>query len=170
MKDFANMVTKYERLIYTVCVQIVRDAATAEDLTQETFLSAYLHLDTCPDGFEKQWLARIATNKAKDYLQSAYARHTTLPGDADMPPDSRVSPPPEELVVSQGGANAIADRIYRLKEPYHAVCVLYFLQERTAEEIAMKLGRPVKTVHTQIDRARKMLRSQLERSDGYGTV
>ena len=79
--SFSQLVVQYERLVYTVCFQLVRDAAAAEDLTQETFLSAYLHRDAIPPGYERQWLCRVATNKAKDYLQSAYQRHTLLPGE-----------------------------------------------------------------------------------------
>ena len=45
---FSQLVVQYERLVYTICFQLVRDAAAAEDLTQETFLSAYLHRDTMP--------------------------------------------------------------------------------------------------------------------------
>lgn len=66
--SFSQLVVQYERLVYTVCFQLVRDAAAAEDLTQETFLSAYLHRDAIPPGYERQWLCRVATNKAKDYL------------------------------------------------------------------------------------------------------
>ena len=53
---FSQLVVQYERLVYTICFQLVRDAAAAEDLTQETFLSAYLHRDTMPAGYERQWL------------------------------------------------------------------------------------------------------------------
>ena len=63
--SFSQLVVQYERLVYTVCFQLVRDAAAAEDLTQETFLSAYLHRDAIPPGYERQWLCRVATNKAK---------------------------------------------------------------------------------------------------------
>ena len=89
--SFSQLVVQYERLVYTVCFQLVRDAAAAEDLTQEAFLSAYLHRDAIPPGYERQWLCRVATNKAKDYLQSAYQRHTLLPGEDNIPPG--LSPP-----------------------------------------------------------------------------
>ena len=95
--SFSQLVVQYERLVYTVCFQLVRDAAAAEDLTQETFLSAYLHRDAIPPGYERQWLCRVATNKAKDYLQSAYQRHTLLPGEDNIPPG--LSPPAEETVL-----------------------------------------------------------------------
>ena len=82
-ESFSQLVRQYERLVYTICFQLVRDGAAAEDLTQETFLSAYLHRDTIPAGYERQWLGRVAANKAKDHLQSAWSRRTVLPGEAE---------------------------------------------------------------------------------------
>lgn len=75
------MVQKYQSLVYTVCHQLVPDVGDAQDLTQETFLAAWRAIDRCPPGFEKQWLARIAANKAKDYLRSAWVRRVNTPGD-----------------------------------------------------------------------------------------
>ena len=46
-----------------------------------------------PEGYERQWLARIAANKAKDYLQSAWNRRAVLPGDEGIPPG--LAPPTE---------------------------------------------------------------------------
>ena len=76
------MVQKYQALVYTVCHQLVPDVQEAQDLTQETFLAAWRAIDRCPPGFEKQWLARIAANKAKDYLKSARALLHALPSGA----------------------------------------------------------------------------------------
>ena len=81
---FEAMVRQYEKLVYTVCCQLVHDHQLAEDLSQETFVSAYLHMESCPPGAEKPWLCRIAVNKAKDHLKSAYNRRmavTEAPGD-----------------------------------------------------------------------------------------
>lgn len=75
------MVQKYQALVYTVCHQLVPDVQEAQDLTQETFLAAWRAIDRCPPGFEKQWLARIVANKAKDYLRSAWVRKMNTPGD-----------------------------------------------------------------------------------------
>lgn len=50
---FEAMVRQYEKLVYTVCCQLVHDHQLAEDLSQETFVSAYLHMESCPPGAEK---------------------------------------------------------------------------------------------------------------------
>ncbi len=167
-ESFSVLVEQYERLVYTICFQLVRDAAAAEDLTQETFLSAYLHRSSMPAGYERQWLGRIAANKAKDYLQSAYQRHTLLPGDEALPPG--IAPPTEDVALSRGQAADIAALIRALQEPYGPVCRLCLLEERTPEEAALTLGRPLKTIHTQLLRGKKLLREQLERSGHHGTI
>ena len=66
--EFDRLVQKYQSLVYTICRQLVADEGYAQDLTQETFLAAWRSMDRCPAGYEKQWLARIASNKAKDIL------------------------------------------------------------------------------------------------------
>lgn len=167
-EQFSKLVSQYERLVYTICFQLVRDASTAEDLTQETFLAAWVHREAVPAGYERQWLGRIAANKAKDHLQSAWSRRSVLPGDEAMPPG--LAPPAEEAALQRAGADAIAAEIEALKEPYRPVCRLCLLEERSPEEAALALGRPVKTVHTQLSRGKRLLRERLERSGGYGTV
>ena len=167
-ETFSGLVEQYERLVYTVCFQLVRDAAAAEDLTQESFLSAYLHRDAIPAGYERQWLCRVASNKAKDYLQSAYQRHTLLPGEEGIPPGQ--APPAEETALRRAAAAELRDLILHMREPYQPVCRLCLLEERTPEEAALALGRPVKTVHTQLLRGKKLLRQALERSGTDGML
>ena len=165
---FSELVLQYERLVYTVCFQLVRDAAAAEDLTQETFLSAYLHQDSLPEGYERQWLGRIAANKAKDHLQSAWNRRTVLAGDQETP--SGLAPPAEEVALRRSGAAEVREAIAQMKEPYRQVCRLCLLEERSPEEAALALGRPVKTVYTQLSRGKRLLRERLERSDAHDSL
>lgn len=149
------MVQKYQALVYTVCHQLVPDVQEAQDLTQETFLAAWRAIDRCPPGFEKQWLARIAANKAKDYLRSAWVRKMNTPGE-------------EELT----------GMILNLREPYCTPCRLVLLEQHTMVEAARLCGRPPKTVEAQVYRAKKMLAQQIlqndripcERRSVHGTV
>lgn len=167
-ETFTQLVVQYERMVYTICFQLVRDAAAAEDLTQETFLSAYLHRESLPAGYERQWLGRIAVNKAKDHLQSAWNRRALLPGDEAIPPG--LVPAAEDLVLQRSGEAAIRAAVEALKEPYRQVCRLCLLEEKSPEEAALALGRPVKTIHTQLSRGKGLLRKQLERSVGHGRI
>lgn len=166
--QFGDVVRQYERLIYTICYQFTKDHHIAEDLAQETFLSAYAHWQSCPQNAEKPWLARIATNKAKDYLKSAYNRRIAPPGEEGLPENGKVlylqQSLPEDIAISREEAERIKGYIEQLKEPYHMVAVQFFLQERSVEEIAKQLNRPPKTVHTQIYRAKNILKLRLQES------
>ena len=168
--QFAGLVEQYQRLVYTVCYQLVQDHQLAEDLTQDTFVSAFTHMDSCPPEHYKPWLARIAANKARDHLKSAWARRVSAPGDEGFPqsppPGTAAQPGPEDLAVTEDEAAAIRQMVRSLREPYLQVSVMYFLEERSVEEISRALRRPPKTVHTQLFRAKKMLQQQIrERSE-----
>ena len=88
------MVDTYQNLVFSVCYKVTRDYFAAEDLAQETFLSAYKNLDGFEGGNEKAWLCRIATNKGIDYLRGsgrrAVPRLRTLTSRALRPAASAV--------------------------------------------------------------------------------
>ena len=85
-----------------------------------------------------------------------------------MPPGE--APPAEELVLQQSAAAEIRTAIEGLREPYGPVCRLCLLEEKTPEEAAMALGRPVKTIHTQLSRGKGLLRRELERRGSHGNL
>ena len=176
--EFSAMVQKYQALVYTVCHQLVPDAGDAQDLTQETFLAAWRAIDRCPPGYEKQWLARIASNKAKDYLRSAWVRRVNTPGDEVLalegaPPGSQ----PEQQVLDTLGEEELTRMILDLREPYKTPCRLVLLEQHTAAQAAQLCGRPPKTVEAQVYRGKKMLAQQIlaqrendERRSVHGAV
>ena len=167
--EFDRLVQKYQSLVYTICHQLVPDEGDAQDLTQETFLAAWRNMSRCPVGYEKQWLARIASNKAKDYLRSAWARRVNTPGDDVLalegaPPGSE----PEAQVLEALGEEELTQRILALREPYKTPCRLMLLEQHTAAEAARLCGRPQKTVEAQVFRAKKMLAAQLSAAGKEG--
>ncbi|MCI8335831.1 MAG: sigma-70 family RNA polymerase sigma factor [Peptococcaceae bacterium] len=168
-EDFQQLVGTYQKLVFTVCYQLVQDYQEAQNLTQETFLSAYQHIDRCQVAYLKPWLARIAANKAKDYLKSAYIRRVQLSEDIDVDIGSSKAsrgggPSPDDIFLEKEEIRQVTDLIYQLKEPYLKVSVLYFLQEKSTTEIAEQLNRPVKTVKTQLYRAKNILKDALKKS------
>jgi len=63
--SFGEIVRKYQYLVYAVALQIVKNPAAAQDIAQETFLSAFAALKDLrsPEAFPS-WLRKIARNKA----------------------------------------------------------------------------------------------------------
>ncbi len=164
-QDFTVLVKQYTRLIFTVCHRFVKDYQEAENLTQETFLTAYRAIDNFVGDNYKPWLVRIATNKCKDYLKSAYYRTTeaTEQETLEQVQDDR-------SVYSEVEA---AERILMVKracsdlpEPYRAVALMHFVEDKSFDEIAVALERPLKTVQTQGYRARDKLKKILKEEIG----
>lgn len=151
------LIDTYQNLIFSICYKVTSDYFAAEDLTQETFLSAYNHLDTFEGTNEKAWLCRIATNKSIDYLRNA-GRRTVPAEDAffEMQTESRGSP--EEICMENEVKENLLSCCRKLKKPYDEIARAVYCDEMKAEEIAKSRGENVKTVQTQIYRARDMLR------------
>ena len=162
--EFTALVEQYEKLVYTVCFQLVRDPFTAQDLCQETFLSAWQGIDRCDPGSYRPWLARIATNKALDYLKKASTR---MEAPTEILPEQPVDGP-ELRVIADAGAAALEARIRALSPPYREVAELSLLQDLLPGEIAARLNRPEKTVYTQLSRVKKQLQKSLRKEVPYG--
>lgn len=156
---YEHLIDTYQNLIYSICFKIVRDYFEAQDLAQETFISAYKHLHSFDRQHEKAWLCRIATNKCLDYIKRADQRIIPTK-DKDFIFEKETSPSPEENVLQAEAKKQLYDRCINLKPPYNKIALDYFYNERTAAEIAEKTGKKLKTVQTQIYRARAKLKEK----------
>lgn len=156
--NISALIDQYQNLIFSICYRTIGDYFAAEDLTQDTFLSAYRSLDTFDGENEKAWLCRIAVNKCTDYLKSAKRRQEPM-DIADMPELQSKEGLPEQEAYEKAVRNTLLTYCQSLKSPYGEVAVLYFHEENSPEEIAIKLHRKLKTVQTQIYRARSMLQA-----------
>lgn len=162
------------------------DYFASEDLTQETFLSAYRNLAEFDGKYEKAWICRIATNKCLDYLQSA-GRRSIPTADLGMEgaraPDRQENPrvrggtegggsdaveqqTPESICLEKEVRETLLARCLSLKPPYDEIAKAYYYDELDAGEIARRRGVGKKTVQTQIYRARSMLRKMYEKEKG----
>lgn len=149
---------EYGRLVFTVCYSMTGDYFQSEDLAQETFVSAYRHLDSFDGENEKAWLTRIASNKCRDYLKSAAKRHVQPAADETFAVIAAKGPTPEEAVLSEDAADRMAACCSKLSEPYQSIAKDYFIGEQSPQEIAQRTGKNIKTVQTQIYRAKAMLK------------
>ena len=136
------------------------DYFAAEDLAQETFLSAYEHLRNFDGQNAKAWLCRIATNKCIDYMSHS-GRRSIRTEDIWLEGDMGASPlqdTPENICLEEETKEMLLINCRQLKPPYDEVAKAYYYDEMDVKEIAAKYGQKIKTIQTQIYRARAMLR------------
>ncbi len=160
----SRLIKEYQNLIFSICLRHVGDYFIAEDPTQETLISAYTHLDPFDGEKKKAYLARIASNKCIDYLRSAGRRMIATP-EEEMPEESSER---DELVNSVMNKEILANLeevVDNLPPPYREVARLYFVEDKSAKEIAFETGIPLKTVQTRIYRARDLVKQKIRKED-----
>ena len=159
---------RWQDRIYGAVHRMVRDAETARDLAQETFVRAYVKLDSFEGGSAfGTWLYAIAVNQVRGEMRkrSALKRHDAASldalrerGDVD-PADPSMGAP--ELVSTKEQCARLMAEVDRLDADHREVVVLRELQDLSYEEIADITGVPVGTVRSRLFRARAELRERM---------
>lgn len=144
---------------YRAAFLIVHDHAAAEDIAQESLLSAIRNLDR----FDRRrplrpWLHRIVVNRAIDWTRLRALRGE-VPGEAAL--EAGAAEPTETLRY----ADPVMAALGRLSAEQRAVVVLRHLLEYTPGEIARMLQMPRGTVNSRLRRGLDALRGELEGLD-----
>ena len=162
---FTTLVEKYYRSVHALAWRKIGDFHHAEEITQDTFLQAYKKLSTLrnPDQFAG-WLYVIADRlcigwlrKQKPAMQSLEDTQTDILEKLSY---KRYISEQRETEVSEHYYETIKNLLEKLPEHERTVMVLHYLEEMTAKEIGEFLSVPVKTVHSQLHRARKRLQGE----------
>ena len=146
---------QWEESLMRTCFACLNDRALAEDAVQETFLKAWKGYDSFRGASqEKTWLMRIAINTCRDVRRSAYFRHIDRKTSLDELPEGSCPFEMEDDTLIR----AVMALPPRLKEP----ALLCWYQELTPEETAQALGVSRSTVYSRLEKAKKLLRKELE--------
>jgi RNA polymerase sigma-70 factor, ECF subfamily len=143
----------------------VKDDAEAEDVLQEAYVRAYVHLGT----FEGRarlstWLTKIVIHEAGARLRRE-RRYTSLDdeGEEGALGHDAASERPEDLAASRELAAIVEAAIDRLPEVFRTVLMMRAVEGLSGVETAECLGVPEDTVKTRLFRARAQLQKDLER-------
>jgi RNA polymerase sigma-70 factor, ECF subfamily len=156
-EQFASYIKQYERLIITICLSFTKNYFDAEDLAQQTFLSAYTNYSKFDGVNFKAWLTTIAANKCKDFLKSPARAVDSLSDEAyEGLKDKGDSP--EDTLLKKHSREEIYILCEKLKEPYRAVAVNYFCEDIKLSDMAKDTGQSLKTLQTHLYRSKKLLK------------
>ena len=156
---FEREAIPHMQALYAGAYRMVRNAADAEDLVQETYLRAFraFHLFT-PGTNIRAWLFTILYRVRADHFRKAARSPRTVELVHDGP---AVAPPQDQLA---GGQEEVRRALDRLPEAFRNAVVLRDVQDFTYEEIAGILKVPIGTVMSRIHRGRSLLRGLLQRA------
>jgi RNA polymerase sigma-70 factor (ECF subfamily) len=153
---------RYGRVAYTLILRIVRDAATAEDLVQETFLRIWNRVQ----GFDGDrgalggWLLAVARNRAIDYLRSAGGRlRNAVELDENAHPSLFLDL--DKKILNADNARRLRQALEKLNPNQRNVIELAYFEGLSQSEMAERIGQPLGTVKTWVRTALKLLREEM---------
>ena len=155
---FARLVRAHQSRVRLQLRRLTRgDAALADDLAQETFVQAWLHLnDFRGDARLATWLHRIALTR---FLQ--HVRRPQLPVEWRDPDAEAASDPGYDPRAVEGLGRDVERALLALSEIQRLAVVHCFHLDLTHAEAAQVLGLPLGTLKSHLDRARTRLRELL---------
>jgi RNA polymerase sigma-70 factor (ECF subfamily) len=168
---FNRLVVQYQELVFNVAYRIMGDPAAAEDVTQETFITAHQSLRTFRGGSFKSWLMRVATNRCYDELRRRKRRPQTSLDEIMDENESFAflrshNDGPEAHRQRVELALAIEQCLKSLPEDQRIVTVLGDVEGYDYQEIANITKVSLGTVKSRLSRARTKLRDCLQAAAG----
>ncbi|MDO5156028.1 MAG: RNA polymerase sigma factor [Eubacteriales bacterium] len=172
-KDMDFLVNEYGESVYRYCKSITYTLDDAEDLYQQTYLKAFeLQKKIKKEENPKAYLMSIATNLWKNH-KSQYARRQRIaPTISTEEEGVQVEDiKAEHDLLNQVVQNELNDQIRscvaKLPDKQRQVIVLFYAAQLSIEEIAKILRIPKGTVKSRLNKARAMLKEEME-VQGYG--
>ena len=161
--NLIRLVKEYQNLIFSLCLKLTKDYFVAEDLTQDTFLTAYQHLSEFDGKAEKAWLCRIASNKCIDYQRAAERRMIATDND-ELPERTSINDnEPLQTILNKEVIEELEHCLELLSNPYKEIAKQHFIEGKTAKEISTDTGVGLKTIQTRIYRAKEQLKKSFRK-------
>jgi RNA polymerase sigma-70 factor, ECF subfamily len=160
-----ELVRRYSKLVWSVCLRSGLSADDAEDVSQEVFWNAFAALDKYRgESRLSTWIYTLAKRRAVDFHRSPARRNVPsgAPGDPGFPQPEGQAPSPERQAQDTQQQRHVRRAIEAMGEPARSILVAYYLGEVPVLEIARQTGLPEGTVKTHLHRSRQWLRERLK--------
>lgn len=155
---FGALYEETGRTVYFSCLKLLGDPQLAEDITQETYLTALQKLGTLaqPENFPA-WVNRIGINLCKMHFRNNAAPEDNSEEIIEEIPDEGLIP--EEYVSNDAKRKIIMDIIDTvLTEEQRRSVILYYFDMLTVPEIAEVMNCTTGTVTSRLSAARKKIK------------
>ncbi|HVY92231.1 MAG TPA: sigma-70 family RNA polymerase sigma factor [Bryobacteraceae bacterium] len=164
MKDLYD---RFGKLAYSVVLAIVRDASTAEDLVQETFLRVWNRIQAFEPGRGAlgPWLLAIARNRAIDHVRSSSSRMDRNAFELDVREHPSLFVDMQREVENTDHARIIRAAIKKLNPNQQKVIELAYYEGLSQTEMAERMGQPLGTIKTWVRAALGVLRAELGQAE-----
>ncbi len=169
---FRAIMLRNNRKLYRIARGIVRNDADAEEVVQEAYVRAFVHLkEFRGDSSLATWLSRIVINEALGRLRRKRSQPEVQADEAR--PEAQIIPfpqttndDPEKTMAQRQILQLVEEATDKLPENFRLVFITRVIEGMSVEETAEILGIPPETVKTRLHRARRLVREQLDKQIG----
>lgn len=162
----ADLYDRYGRITYSLIYRIVRNAAMAEDLVQETFLRIWnrVHAFDEQKGALGPWVLTVARNRAIDYLRSVDGRRRESVFELEKMEEPALFCNFENEIMNMDRVRILREAFLKLTDNQRTVIELAYYEGLSQSEMAERLQQPLGTVKTWVRTALKTLRNEIEQA------
>jgi RNA polymerase sigma-70 factor, ECF subfamily len=164
---YSEIVERYQSRLFVYIYRLIGNKEEAEDLLQDVFVKVYKNLNSYDTGRKfSSWIYRIAHNETVNYIKrkslKRFISFDAITSTKDKLDTSSEEEGADKAWLRKEVSKEVSDAMKKLPFKYNQVLTLRYYSDQSYEEIAEILGKPVNTVGTLINRAKKKLSDELK--------
>ena len=152
---FSYIVEKYQDIVFSIALKVLRNRDDAEEMAQESFIKAYKSIHSFKGNAKfSTWLYRITYNTCISEIRKRKMHFSSTEEIEirDETQETNLDGIPEE-----NRAKAIKEAMNQLPEDEYTLILLYYFEEQSVEEISKVTGLSESNTKVKLFRARKKL-------------
>ena len=161
---FRSLVEKYQDLVFSVVLRIVRNRNDAEEVAQDSFVKAYQKLSTYNGGSKfSTWLYSIAFNTAISRTRKKQMETQEIEDIGDTLEIATSNQEQLNSLSHDEQKKYLDEALSNMSEQDASVLSLYYLEEQSVEEVSEITGLSRSNVKVKLHRSRQRLQIEMER-------
>lgn len=161
---FNELYARYHKLVRYIALQLTKNHADAEEITQEVFLQVMHSIHDLRDPMQlKAWISRITYSKAKMLFRKKKDCNIddSLMDTMKQAEEERLEFTPIKSMHYISDKEVLDTCLSNLKKPFREVLILYYFSQMSIKEIASTIERPEGTVKSRLLYAKQYLKEEI---------
>ena len=155
---FRKIVEKYEDMVFTITLRIIRNRELADEIAQDVFLKVYQSIDKFKGKSKlSTWIYKIAYNTSVNAIRGV--KNAIRDSDIDSIPDNEIgsSPDAQFELITEDSKKLVKKAILSLEVSERIIVTLYYFDDLTVSEISDITGVSKSNVKVKLYRSRNKL-------------
>ncbi len=160
---YTSLVEKYQHMVYTLAMRMLKSKEKAEEVSQDAFVKAYTNLDSFQGKAKfSTWLYKIVYFGCLDELKKT--KRSFNPEDIEKVPNIELDNTKSglERLEDADRSQLIKDAIAKLNEDEQVILTLFYFEEQSLKELSQILDMTPNNVKVKLFRARKKMAELLK--------